>query len=743
MSKDKLPPKEPTKPQDGDRTQIVKMDRKPNTPSPKAKEPTKTSSKPDPKSKVEPTPKPSETKTAPAVSKPTDASKPTDKDVTVSPVSSKSPTKPPQTKATNTKNVSNAESLVGTLVKGRYKLEALIGHGGLCDVYRAKDKVLESSGSESPYVALKILQKEYTSQPETARMLIREAQNTQKLSHPNIIRVFDFGVDQQIYYLVMEYLDGETLEQLIQRSRPSGLQYGKALALLDQILDALHYAHHQDIVHADLKPANIMLNSDGQIKIFDFGVSKTFKLKQDQYAAARKETNDNVGGYTPNYASINLIDGKDPKHTDDLFAFACIAYELLSCKHPYGRKPANVALKENLKAKKPDNMPVTKWKAINDYLDLESAPKLDSAEKIKSFLHKNHTPAIAAGVAIIGLIGLLGYGYGQLTTEIDLHKARISQLETSIQNHNNLLETSHSEVLTLIDSKPSHHDVISQGLLRHHKDAIISEFETQIDEILNDRESSYPNYYSIEKVLVEAKKYYPDSHELETIVADIRSSKLSTLSVLAQRINTHLEKGRYSKADKKDNVFTLYLDLQTINSDYQFKPSSLANDVYGSKFETALKEKDTVTLSELIAVGNTLFEGVEQHKPLLQKGNEMSTAIEALSAYQLSLDSGNTLPYPYEAARVLYVEELSTLRSSLDASNTIKELDNLVGSIDNFATKVPNDFRDVAKLRSDTANRYLELSDLLLNKRKASQARAAMKKANELLQKVEQSKQGG
>ena len=153
MSKDNLPPKEPTKPHDGHRTQLVNMDRKPNTPSPKAKEPTKTSSKPDPKSKVEPTPKPSETKTTPAVSKPTDASKPTDKDVTVSPVSSKSPTKPPQTKATNTKNVSNAESLVGTLVKGRYKLEALIGHGGLCDVYRAKDKVLEYSGSESPYVA--------------------------------------------------------------------------------------------------------------------------------------------------------------------------------------------------------------------------------------------------------------------------------------------------------------------------------------------------------------------------------------------------------------------------------------------------------------------------------------------------------------------------------------------------------------------------------------------------------------
>ncbi|BDU37446.1 serine/threonine-protein kinase [Vibrio nigripulchritudo] len=731
MSKDNLPPKEPTKPQDGDRTQIVKIERKTAAPADKPEE-----KKAEPKKPVS-----SKEKTkAPGTAKPKPAEEPVK-------AQSKSPTQPPASvakKATNPGNVtSNAESLVGTLVKGRYKLESLIGHGGLCDVYRAKDKVLESSGSESPYVALKILQKEYVNQPETARMLIREAQNTQKLSHPNIIRVFDFGVDQQIYYLVMEYLDGETLEQLIQRSRPSGLQYTKALAVLDQILDALHYAHHQDIVHADLKPANIMLNSDGQIKIFDFGVSKTFKLKQDQYAAARKESNDNVGGYTPNYASINLINGSDPKHTDDLFAFACIAYELLSCKHPYGRKPANIALKEGLKAKKPANIPASKWKALNDYLDLSSEPKLDSAEKIKEFLHKNYTPAIAAGVAILGLVGMLGYGYSQMSSEIDTHKTHIAALEQQIDAQNALLDTPFSDVLAMIDAQPTHHAVISQGLLRHHKEAIISEFETRIDEILNDRESSYPNYYSIEKVLEDAKKYYPDSHELETIAADIRSSKLSTLSVLAQRINTHLEKGRYSKSDSKDNVFTLYLDLQTINSDYQFKPSSLANEVFGSKFDTALKEKDTVTLAELITVGNTLFDSVEEHKTLLVQGNKMSSAISALSTYQLAVNSGQSATYPYEAARVLYGEELSALRTTLEGSNTIKELDSLVDNIDNFASKVPSDFRDVAKIRSETANRYLELSDILLNKRKASQARAAMKKANDLLQKVELSKQGG
>lgn len=187
------------------------------------------------------------------------------------------------------KNKSGINSnLIGQTVKNRYEIESILGHGGLCDVYLAKDKILESSGSESPYVALKVLQKEFASQPETARMLIREAQQTQRLSHPNVIRVFDFGVDGDIYFLVMEYIDGETLESLIQRSRPNGLKYHAMLSILNQILDALSYAHSLGVVHADLKPANVILTSEGHVKLLDFGVSKTHQIKHDQYAAKRK-----------------------------------------------------------------------------------------------------------------------------------------------------------------------------------------------------------------------------------------------------------------------------------------------------------------------------------------------------------------------------------------------------------------------------------------------------------------------
>lgn len=206
-------------------------------------------------------------------------------------LSQKENTIPPINKINNNnkknKSVINS-NLIGQTVKNRYEIESILGHGGLCDVYLAKDKILESSGSESPYVALKVLQKEFASQPETARMLIREAQQTQRLSHPNVIRVFDFGVDGDIYFLVMEYIDGETLESLIQRSRPNGLKYHAMLSILNQILDALSYAHSLGVVHADLKPANVILTSEGHVKLLDFGVSKTHQIKQDQYAAKRK-----------------------------------------------------------------------------------------------------------------------------------------------------------------------------------------------------------------------------------------------------------------------------------------------------------------------------------------------------------------------------------------------------------------------------------------------------------------------
>ncbi|KXI21214.1 protein kinase domain-containing protein [Photobacterium sanguinicancri] len=143
------------------------------------------------------------------------------------------PNKPSSSEPVPT-NESN--DLINTVIKGRYRIESRIGNGGMCNVYRATDLLLEAAGVANPFVAIKALQNEFINQPDAAKVLIHEAQTTQKLSHPNIIRVYDFGIDKKVYYIVMEYLDGETLDVVIQRSRPHGLPYKRAIPLLDQMM---------------------------------------------------------------------------------------------------------------------------------------------------------------------------------------------------------------------------------------------------------------------------------------------------------------------------------------------------------------------------------------------------------------------------------------------------------------------------------------------------------------------------
>ncbi|HHY0434107.1 TPA: serine/threonine-protein kinase [Vibrio parahaemolyticus] len=656
-------------------------------------------------------------------------------------LSQKENTIPPINKSNNknTKNKSVINSnLIGQTVKNRYEIESILGHGGLCDVYLAKDKILESSGSESPYVALKVLQKEFASQPETARMLIREAQQTQRLSHPNVIRVFDFGVDGDIYFLVMEYIDGETLESLVQRSRPNGLKYHAMLSILNQILDALSYAHSLGVVHADLKPANVILTSEGHVKLLDFGVSKTHQIKQDQYAAKRKTEDLETLGYTPNYASLNLLSGKEPNISDDMFALCCITYELLSCKHPYSRTPVNEALKKNIKVSKPANMPIAKWPIFSKIFSTGTIPADFNAKTVKRRLNKQHWPLATGVAASLLFVAGLGLVYNQQQVAISDLEAKLSQQNEVIQNAELLLSTSPEHSRSLIDGDASLHPLIKAGLLRLHKPYLLGQFESEIDDVLNSDATSYPNYDEIEAILQKAKGYYPDSHKIEVLALDIQSSKHSTLLSIARQINSHLEKSRYDKEEDTKSIYELKEELNQIHQDYPFVPTSLSSDVFGKHLSDALKDRDAAALVTLIKVGNTFFTNSDEHKANLEISNAMKDAVLEMKLYETAIDSSNPLPFPIDAARILYQDEFDGLYYRLKQARTTVHLDKLVKDVDKFSENFPVGFQDINDLRFQTADKYLQFSDILLNKRKTTSARRAMKKANDLMKQIEQ-----
>ncbi len=639
-------------------------------------------------------------------------------------------------------NKDNSESrsynLLGETIKNRYVVESTLGHGGLCDVYLAKDQLLESSGSDHPYVALKVLQKEFAAQPETVRMLIREAQQTQRLSHPNIVRVFDFGVEKEIYYLVMEYIDGETLEDLIQRSRPHGLNYKAAMSILNQVFDAISYSHSLGIVHADLKPANIILKSDGTVRLLDFGVSKSNQLKHDQYAAKLKSEKKEMLGYTPNYASLNLLSGNEPTRSDDIFALLCIAYELLSCKHPYAKKPADEALRNKIKVTKPANLPITKWSTFEKALTSGRAPNELTVDKLKQRLNLRLSPVIFGIVAGALLTASISFTYYQQYIQTLNLTEELSTKNHIINASKLLLETPAEQSRELIDNHNDIHPVVKSGLLHFHKPQILNEFESRIDDVLNSNATSYPNYNEVEAILEKAKYYYPDSHKLEVLALDIQSSKHSTLLSISKRINSLLEKSNYSKTGDEHSIYELKDELRQIHQGYPFTPSSLSSEVFGKHLSDALKNRDAGALVTLIKVGNTFFSNVEDHKDNLASSNAMKDAILEMKLYDSAVNSNNPLAFPEDAARTLYQEEFEGLHYRLNKAKTTSQLDKLVRDLNEFSENFPQGFQDINELRFQTADKYLHLSDILINKRKTTSARKAMQKANKLMKQIEQ-----
>lgn len=636
-----------------------------------------------------------------------------------------------------TNSPSESTILLGITIKNRYIIESELGHGGLCDVYLAKDKLLESSGSDSPYVALKILQEEFAAQPETARMLIREAQQTQRLSHPNIVRVFDYGVEKEVYYLVMEYIDGETLENLIQRSRPRGLNYSAAMSILNQVFEAISYSHSLGIVHADLKPANIILKSDGTVKLLDFGVSKTNQLKHDQYSAKRHSEERKTLGYTPNYASLNLLSGKEPTLSDDIFALLCITYELLSCKHPYEKTPADEALRKKLKVSKPANLPMTKWAMFDRVFSTGLVTKDLDVNRLKRKLNHRTWPLLSGIAASILLTTLIGFTYYQQHIHTLTLTEEISAKNELINASKVLLDTPAEQSRAIIDNPTGVHPVILSGLLHLHKPHILNEFESRIDDVLNSDSTSYPNYKEIETILGKAKSYYPDSHKLEVLALDIQSSKHSSLLSISKQINSHLEKSHYAESVDEISIYKLKDELNQIHQGYPFTPSSLSSEVFGKHLDEALKKRDAAALVTLIKVGNTFFSNVEDHKANLALSNSMKDAILEMKLYDSAVNSSNPLSFPADAARTLFQEEFEGLHYRLKKASTTAQLDRLVNDLNEFSENFPKGFQDINELKFQTADKYLQFSDILLNKRKTASARKAMKKANEIMKQVE------
>ena len=200
---------------------------------------------------------------------------------------------------------------------GKYRIVGKIGQGAMGEVYKAQDPLLNR------FVAIKTIAPAFAAEPDFRRRFQREAQSAAQLNHPNIVTVFDFGEEDGLIYMAMELLEGRDLKDLI-RSRDAHL--GDKLAIMEQLCDGLGFAHAKGVVHRDLKPGNIHVQPNGQVKILDFGLARL-----GDSDITRTGT---VMG-TPNYMSPEQIRGQKVDARSDVFSLGAVFYELLCHHRPF------------------------------------------------------------------------------------------------------------------------------------------------------------------------------------------------------------------------------------------------------------------------------------------------------------------------------------------------------------------------------------------------------------------------
>jgi serine/threonine protein kinase len=268
---------------------------------------------------------------------------------------------------------------IGMVLKDRFVLEEVIGGGGMGTVFKALDLRKSEAKDKEPYVAIKVLNPEFRDNPISLIALQRETKRAQTLSHPNIIKVFDFDRDGNHVFMSMEYLRGQPLSQTIKELLDTGMPFKKAWPIIRAMAEALGSAHRKDIVHSDFKPGNVFLDEHGEVRVLDFGIACAAGRAEKNADATVFNARD-LGALTPAYASLEMLENKDPDPSDDIYALGCVVYELLAGKHPYGKLQADKALELNLQPKPVPGLNRKQWRGLQRALALKREHRTPSAE---------------------------------------------------------------------------------------------------------------------------------------------------------------------------------------------------------------------------------------------------------------------------------------------------------------------------------------------------------------------------
>ncbi|MGN2246269.1 protein kinase [Frateuria sp. GZRR35] len=427
---------------------------------------------------------------------------------------------------------------VGMLLKGRFLLEREIGRGGMGVVFLARDERKVEARDRDPYVAVKVLNDEFRRHPDSLIALQRESRRSQSLAHDNIVRVYDFDKDGTIVFMTMEYVDGSDMKALIRERAYNGMPLAKARPLIEGMAWALKRAHAAGVVHSDFKPGNVMVTREGVPKVFDFGIARAGKHMGDAVGEQTVFDAGTLGALTPAYASLEMIQGSEPTPSDDIYALGCVAFELLTGKHPFDKVSAEVAMREGRKPPAVPGLTRRQYKALCDAVAFRGEDRLHTAQAFveglrEVGLRERIGPYLAWGAGALAVLVAGGWGGAHY-----LHQRKVAQVIARFAPDDAHRYTNEAQAMAALDTLG---DEERKRLVLDQGDLIQRFLLARLDAYWNPAQGRY-DYVHAQQLFAlrdQLKLYSPELDIRRSAMDQQKNELLNSLDTqLSQRIET-------------------------------------------------------------------------------------------------------------------------------------------------------------------------------------------------------------
>ena len=478
---------------------------------------------------------------------------------------------------------------IGHLLGGRYRIERELGEGGMGVVYLAVDEQVPGER-----FAIKVLKEEL--RPEALALLREEVRKTRKLSHPNIVDVHSVNVDGQWLYVLMEYLEGKSLDVLLTEEFGRGMSFSHAWPIIEDVGAALGNAHDHNVIHSDLKPANVFLTTSGRTKLLDFGIAR---VSRGPLLHARA----GPLALTPGYASCEMLEGKEADRRDDIYSFGCVIYEMLCGERPFGELTALEAREAGTKVPPLAGLSREQNAALARALAFDRESRTPSVEVLLGSLGANPTPhrrpIAVLGTAIVAALAAVALTYLIL-------KLWLPSRSIVVQSIAPTTEQASTHAVTEVPFKPPPHSIAVLPLANESGDSSQQYFSDGISEDLITALSQFPGL----KVIARTSSFR------------FRDSKEDSRSIGAKLGVAHVLEGSVRRSGDVVRV-----SAQLINTE---DGSAQWSERYDRPYKDLFALQDEVTREVVVALQAKLLAG--EHAAV-QTERPPSGKLEAYNAF--------------------------------------------------------------------------------------------------------------